>query len=147
MPLLLLRHAAVSESRELDVMFLYSALMPDSITELLFYSPQKMLDEAMSQEFRDGCAMIQNKYPEKIRNIRFEVFHGRSTDAFRTLAELHKVEEVLIPRSYTFRLDENSLNPIPLILKSGVAVRAIELEQTEYISESDLLAGLLTSPL
>jgi len=147
MPLLLLKHAAVNENCALDILFLYGTLLPDSITDLLFYSPKKILDTAMSSDFREGCAVIQNKYPEKIQSIRFEVFHGRSTDAFKTLVSMQKVDEVLIPLLYTFREHENSFNPVPLILKSGVPVMQVIVEQPQYISEGDLLAGLLTSTL
>lgn len=142
-PLLLLKHAAATSTVELDVIFLYCTSLPDSITELLFYSPKKILEAAVTKEFNEACAVMQNKYPKKIHSIRFELFHGRSKDAFKTMAELNEVDETFIARASTISSHKNNFDPTPLIRKSHGIVTEVDLESYEYIPEKDLLTGLL----
>lgn len=144
-PLLLLKHAALSSHEKLDVIFMYSTFVSDSITDLLFYSPQKILQDAIPQEFREGCSIMQNKYPEKIINIRYEIFHVNSANSFRVLAELNKVDSVFVAVDQPFRLQRNEFNPIKLILRSAVRVEEVQLQAGTRIAEKDLIAQLLTS--
>ncbi|HEY5748889.1 MAG TPA: hypothetical protein VIU12_22620 [Chryseolinea sp.] len=144
-PLLLLKHAAATSEEELDVIFLYCTSLPDSITELLFYSPKRILETAVTKEFSEACAVMQNKYPKKIHSIRFELFHGRSKDAFEIMTEMNEVDETFIARTSTTRLRKNNFDPTPLIRKSLGLVKEVDLESYEYIPEKDLLTGLFVS--
>lgn len=144
-PLLLLKHAALSSHEKLDVIFLYSTFVSDSITDLLFYSSQKILQDAIPQEFREGCSIMQNKYPEKIINIRYEIFHGNSAESFRVLAELNKVDCVFVALDQSLKLKRNEFNPIKLILRSGVQTEEVTMQAGTRIAEKDLIAQLLTS--
>lgn len=144
-PLLLLKHAALSSHEKLEVIFMYSTFVSDSITDLLFYSPQKILQQAISQEFQEGCAIMQNKYPEKITSIRYEIFHGSSGSAFRTLAELNKVDKVFIATDMPYKLRRSEFNPIKLILRSAVPVEEVSMQSGTRVTEKDLIAQLLTN--
>lgn len=144
-PLLLLKHAALSSHEKLNVIFMYSTFVSDSITDLLFYSPQKILQETIPQEFREGCSIMQNKYPEKIINIRYEIFHGNSANSFKILAELNKVDSVFVSVDQPFKLQRNEFNPIKLILRSAVHVEEVSMQPNTRIAEKDLIAQLLTS--
>jgi hypothetical protein len=144
-PLLLLKHAALSSHEKLDVIFMYSTFVSDSITDLLFYSPQKILQDAIPQEFREGCSIMQNKYPDKIMNIRYEIFHGNSIRAFEILTELNKVDQVIIATDQPFKLKRNEFNPIKLILRSTAQIEEVMMQPGTRIAEKDLIAQLLTS--
>lgn len=144
-PLLLLKHAATHTEEELDVIFMYSSFLSDSITDLLFYSPTKTIDKAMTREFREGCSIMQNRYPDKIRNIRFELFHGNNTNAFASLANANQVEAVLLPQDYKFVQMHRSYDPTRHIVNSGVTVKMIDLQLVYHPAEHDLIASLLTS--
>lgn len=144
-PLLLLKHAVASAKDKMEVIFLYSTFTSDSITDLLFYSPQKILQEAVSSDFREGCAIMLNKYPDKIISIRYEVFHGSTARAFQTLAEMNTVNKVVIATGQRFRLRGNEFNPLPCILASNIPVEEVLMHTTPRIAEQDLIAQLLTS--
>ena len=141
-PLLLLKHAAATSAVELDVIFLYSTPLPDSITDLLFYSPKKILEAAVTKQFGEACAIMQNKYPKKIHSIRFELFHGRGRNAFETLAEINHVDEAFLARANRPWPQKNIFDPTPFIRKSNVSIKEVDLEPYEYIPEKDLLTGL-----
>jgi hypothetical protein len=144
-PLLLLKHAAVNANEELDVIFLHSTLLSDSITDLLFYSPRKILDAAITKEFREGCSVMQNKYTTQIKTIGFEIFSGKNAEAFRNLAEANRVDEVWVAQNYSLQRNRNVIDPVPLIIKSGVPLREIDLGLSELIPEKDLLSEILVS--
>lgn len=144
-PLLLLKHATLTSHEKLQVIFMYSTFVSDSITDLLFYSPQKVLQQALSKEFQEGCAIMQNKYPDKIVNIRYEVFHGNSSDSFRIMAEMNKVESVFIAADMPYKLKGNEFNPIRLILRSGIRVEEVSMQAGTHVLQNDLIAQLLTS--
>lgn len=144
-PLLLLKHTAVNSDKESDVIFMYSTLLGDSIPDLLFYSPSKILNAAITKEFTEGCSIMQNKYPSKINSIRFEIFYGRNTEAFKTLADANRVDEVLIAQNYSLRKQKKDFDPVPLIRKSGLAIREIDLGLNDFVPEKDFLAEVLVS--
>lgn len=144
-PLLLLKYAAVSSHEKLNVIFMYSTFLSDSITDLLFYSPQKTLQDAIPNEFREGCSIMQNKYPEKIYSIRYEIFHSNSASAFRILAEMNQVDLAFIAVDDSFRLLKNEFNPTRVMLKSGLPVEEVSMQTSTRVAEKDLIAQLLTS--
>lgn len=144
-PLLLLKHAATHTDQELDVVFMYSSYLSDSISELLFYSPGKTVDAAMNKEFSEGCAIMQNRYPERICNIRYEVLHGNNVNAFTLLARTNNVEMILLPQDYKFIEKHRAFDPTRCILRSNVPVQVIDLQLVDRVAEHDLIASLLTS--
>jgi hypothetical protein len=143
-PLLLLKHAAATSAVELDVIFLYCTPLPDSITDLLFYSPKKIIEAAVTTAFSEGCAVIQNKYADKITSIRFEVFHSRSTDAFEIMAEMNGVDEAIIAHTPAASR-KDIFDPAPIIRKSAVPFRAVDVESHAWAPERDLLTELFVS--
>lgn len=144
-PLLLLKQVALSSSAELDVIFLYSTSMSNSITDLLLYSPKRALNNSIPKEFREGCSIMQNKYPGKIKSIRYEIFHGTTSSSFKLLADVNKVDEVIFAKDYSMQLDKNEFDPTSLILNSGVAIQQLDLNHGTYVRERDLIAQLLTN--
>lgn len=144
-PLLLLKHAALTSHEKFEVVFMYSTFVSDSITDLLFYSPQKILHQVIPQEFAEGCAIMQNKYPGKIVNIRYEIFHGSSSDSFRIMAQLNKVESVFLATDMPYKLRKSEFNPVKLILRSGIPVEEVSMQAGTRIIEKDMIAQLLTS--
>lgn len=144
-PLLLLKYAVVDSHEKLNVIFMYSTFLSDSITDLLFYSPQRILQETIPNEFREGCSIMQNKYPEKINSIRYEILHSNDPTAFRILAEMNKVDLALVAVDDSFRLHKNEFNPSRIMLKSGVPVDEVSMQTSLRIAEKDLIAQLLTS--
>jgi len=143
-PLLLLKHTAAQAATPLDVVFLYCTTLPDSITDLLFYSPKNIIEAAMTTAFSEGCAVIQNKYPEKILSVRFELFHGRNASAFEIMAEMNGIDEAIIAHT-PVASRKRAFDPTPIIRKSAVPFREVDLEAHAYAPERDLLTELFVS--
>ena len=144
-PLLLLKHAVANSKEKLDVIFMYSTFLSTSITELLFSSPTKTINQAISEEFRDGCSIIQNRYGERIGNIRYEVLYGNNMSLFTSLVDANRIDAVLLPTDYAFVSTGMMFDPTRLILNSPARVHKIDLHLTMRVSQHDIIAGLLTS--
>lgn len=144
-PLLLLKHAVTHTDEKLDVVFMYSTLLSSSITELLFYSPTKIIDEAINKEFKEGCSIMQNGYPGRIHAIRYEVFHGNSANAFKQFASANNIEAVMLADDYPLSQKGMMFDPTRIILNSGVRVYKTDLHLSNRFAEPDLIASLLTS--
>ncbi|MBL7876920.1 MAG: hypothetical protein JNL53_14725 [Cyclobacteriaceae bacterium] len=143
--LLLLKQVALTSSSVSDVIFLYSKSMPDSITDLLFYSPSRVLNNSIPKEFRDGCSIMKNRYSEKIGSIKYEIFHGNTRNSFRNLVNAFRVDKVILAKDYSLQLSANEFDPTSLILHSGVPIHEVDLNLGTYVREQDLIAQLLTN--
>jgi len=143
-PLLLLKHAVAHTATPLDVVFLYCTPLPDSITDLLFYSPKKIIEAAVTPAFSEGCAVIQNKYPEKILSVHYELFHGRSVDAFEIMCEVIHIDEAIIAHAPA-ATHKQTFDPAPIIRKSTVPFREVDLDSHVHVRERDLLTELFVS--
>jgi hypothetical protein len=144
-PLLLLKQVALTSSAILDVIFLYSTSMSDSISDLLFYSPNRILNNSIAKEFQEGCSIMKNKYSEKIGSIKYEIFHGSTSNSFKALADALHVDEVILAKNYSLQLNAREFDPTSLILNSGVAIHEFDLNVGTYVRERDLIAHLLTN--
>lgn len=141
--LLLVKHAATANpASRLDIVLLYCHYLSDSITDILFYSPRKTLEELISSDFREACSIIQNKYPSKITHMRVEVFYGHTGGAFDNFIEAHKIDEAYIPSNYTLRLGKNGFDPLPYIKGSGLKINEVCWEAKKNRPEKDQLAEL-----
>jgi hypothetical protein len=140
-----LKHAATHLPGKLDVVFLYSSFLPSSITELLFFSPAKVIEKASNKEFTEGCSIIMNRYPDKIHNIRYEVLHSNTVSGFKAIAKANNVDTTLLAVGYRLSQHGSSFDPTRLINKGDTNIRLIDLQLTNRVESTDLIASLLTS--
>jgi len=144
-PLLLLKHAATNFPGKLNVVFMYSTFLPNSITELLFYSPAKAIERASNKEFSEGCSIIRNHYPDKIHNIRYELLHSNTVSAFKALAYTNNIDTTLLSAGHRFSKNGASFDPTRLIIQGSTKIYLVDLQLTEQFENTDLITSLLTS--
>jgi hypothetical protein len=126
---------------DVKVILLHTEILSDSITDLLFYSTDAVLDALITPTFEEALSIIKNRY-ENIMSIAIEVTHGNNHGAFRRFLAARKVDEVYIPQSYTLHLPEKSFDPLPLLRKSGCPVCEIDWDATPMTHEKDQLDEL-----
>src|ERR1051325_8940830 len=66
----------------LDIVFVCGYRLSDSITDLLFHSPSKILAKLESEDFREACAVLRNRPGSRILSIRKMLFTGKTASAF-----------------------------------------------------------------
>jgi hypothetical protein len=56
-----------------SVILMYSAYNSDSITDLLFYNPTKIVEALVSSNFNDAINIIKNTYETSIHSFKIEL--------------------------------------------------------------------------
>jgi hypothetical protein len=109
-----------------DVLLMYAEYLGDSITELLFYSPEKFLQVRMSQTFEEALEILKNRFENRVNSISLKPFHGRNASAMRQFMRANSVSDVFVPLTYRLQTRGRAFDPIPLLKKTGMPVTEIE---------------------
>lgn len=118
--------ALLSNYNDIEIVFMFCDLLPGSITDLLFYTPAKVIGQYSNKEFEEACSIIMNKYASKISNMRTEIFHGTSDAAFENFVSGNKIDEIIFPKNYVLKEHRNGFNPLPYIKNSYLPCREVE---------------------
>lgn len=129
------------ESR-VNVILCYCECINDSITDLVFYSPFRRINELMSPDFKEALAILKNRFEKKIVNVTIELFHGRTQGAFNNFVYGRKVDNVYIPKSYKLHLRSGAFNPIDFIKKGPVSFYEMDWLDERRVVENDQLESL-----
>ncbi len=112
----------------IEVILLHAEYLNDSITELLFYTPKKIVSSYMTNEFKEALEIIRNRFEGKIKYINIELFHGYNTNAMRNFLEANHVDEIYIAKNYQLKQTKNAFDPTPLLKKSNYNVIEVTIE-------------------
>ena len=141
--LMLLRYAASGDQyTNLDVIFLHCTHLSDSITDLMFYSPSKIIQQAVTPEFSEACSILRNKFPEKIKSMQVKLFHSHTQAAFDMFLEANDVHEAIVPASYKLQMAKNCFDPIPFIMRAGINVKQVNWGGRKEYAEDNSVAAL-----
>ena len=125
-----------------SVILMYSAYNSDSITEVLFYDPIKIVEALVSSNFNDAINIIKNKFESSLYAIKIELFHGLNRNAFVNFYDAHGVDLVYLPKDYCLKPYKNGFDPIPLIKKSKVEFKEVAWTSEHDIADKDELNKL-----
>jgi hypothetical protein len=125
-----------------SIILMYSYYSSDSITELLFYNPAKIIKALTSPHFNDAINIIKNTYETSIHSFKIELFHGLNLNAFLNFYESHGIDLVYLPKDYCLKPYKNGFDPIPLIKKSKVQYSEVAWTSDQGTSNKDELNQL-----
>ena len=125
-----------------SVILMYSAYNSDSITDLLFYNPTKIVEALVNSNFNDAINIIKNTYETSIHSFKIELFHGLNLNAFLNFYESHGIDLVYLPKDYCLKPYKNGFDPIPLIKKSKVQYSEVAWTSGQGTSNKDELNQL-----
>lgn len=120
------------------VVLLYGESPSDSITEMLFFRRERLIDRRKTKEFMDALEIIKNRFESKINSIAFELITVDSKVALNHILEDQRIEHIYVPENYKLKLKGNSFDTIPKLLKTDVPVTKISFEQSHSLI-SDLI--------
>jgi hypothetical protein len=132
------------EGNRVNVILIYSETLNSSISDLLFYKPLKQIKQLTNKEFDEAITIIKNRYESLIHIIRFELFHGKTTQAFKLFAEANKVDMIYVPKHYELTPLKNGFNPISLIRKSKMPFQEIEWNVDNYTFDPSQMSALFS---
>lgn len=124
------------------IILMYSEYSSDSITDLLFYHPAKIIRALASAHFNDAIDIITNTYESSLHSYKIELFHGLNRNAFLNFYEAHGIGLIYLPKEYKLNPHKNGFDPIPLIKKSKVEYREVAWTSDQDSTSIDQLNQL-----
>lgn len=112
--------------QDVVVVLVYAVALTMSITDLLFYSRERMRDTYSTPAFEEALAILKNKHASIVKRIVVEPFHGVTQSAFATFVEARRVDEAYVPRRYRLAVVEQGFDILPYIRKSALSVHEVD---------------------
>jgi hypothetical protein len=141
----LLRHALYSyKETSLNIVMVTGVTLPESISDLLFFSKREFFKKMSDAEFTEACDIIRKKYASNINSLRFEIFTGVTQAAFRNFLEGNDIEEIYIPQN-KLNYPERCFDPIPFMQRSNLPQQLVSWTETTNVSSQNHLGELFTS--
>lgn len=135
----------LTPAEKIRIILLHGWTLPDSISDLLFFSPHAIMAELQSESFRQACRLLKNRYASRLSSLRVDVFTGTTQSAFEHYVEANKIDEAYVPEQYTWQaVHARSVNPIPFFKASALPSIGIDWNRSmdETLQELGLLATL-----
>jgi len=103
-----------NQEKQFEYVLMFSEHLDDSITELLFYSPSKFLENKMPKSFKLAFEQLTEKYKQNCK-INLLPFHGFTTSAFENFIEGNSITNYYFPQNLQYKI---GFNPSKFINKS-----------------------------
>lgn len=143
--LITLKYAFDNSEGQVRVVLMYSELLTDSISELLF-SRRRNLDELFSPEFKETLAILKNRYEAKMASpYIFKYFHGYNVRAAQHFVKANYIHKIYVPKTYKLHTPKRAFNPIPLLKKTDAELIEVDWPVSTAKTEKDELINLFNS--
>jgi hypothetical protein len=132
-------------SAPVHIVFVHGAYSSVSVMDLMFSSPRKIHESLITANFRNACTIIRNKFASSISSDRIEFFSGITQSAFQNFLEGNNIDEIFIPKNYTFtKASDRSFDILPFIRNSRLQTHEVFWQRTDSIREKNMLAELFS---
>lgn len=105
-----------------NVVLMHAVLPPTGITELLFHSPQRELNDRIGPAFEEALAVLGNRFEQHLATVRTVPFHGLTQAAFEQFMQGLGVDEIHLSTGYRLQLKGRAVDPMPFVRKSRLPV-------------------------
>ncbi|NVK84821.1 MAG: hypothetical protein HWE21_10905 [Cytophagia bacterium] len=139
---------------ELKIILTHGIYLSNSITDLLFFSKSKFLDELVTEDFNTSCDLIRNTYESQLKGLFIDTFSGLTKSSFQNFLNAHQIDEIYYFDNKPFvAYCKKSFDLKPYILKSKVKQVAIKWDakaqssskESNQLSEIFFIHGQMTS--
>lgn len=126
---------------------LVHAMEPDhSISGLLMLHRRLPLHRLYTEEFREACEVLKNKFASSIRKIKTELYYGSGKTYCRNFLEGRNIGAIVLPSDMTLGLPSRYSRDLqPDLEASGVPVFriAVSVKAPAGLESEASLSGLL----
>lgn len=133
---------AQSNENSVNVVLMYAEILSDSISDLLFYSQEKIINARIKPEFLKAMAILKNRFENKIKRFEIEVFHGRNQSSLERFMKAQRIDEIYVAKTYNLKLTGSAFDPLPLLKKYQLPLSQMDWDQKQETSEEDQLNAL-----
>lgn len=130
------------KEKEVEIILLYADVLENSITELLFFSPRKRIEELMSDEFRTAIEIIKNRFEPNLTTLSIQLFQGKNQASFVNFLEAKCVDEIYTHLKPNFPSGTPCANLHYFIDRVTIPVKKVDHHNNDLLSEGDHLQSL-----
>jgi len=134
----------LNEGEQCNLVLAHGLHAGDSISDLLFFSKNKLIQSFTNSEFEEACTVIRNKFQSQIKSLRKDVILGKTQSAFNNYLEANGIDEAYIPLNHKLSYDSKKcFDIVPLIEKSKLNVEELSWRNYELSPERGTLAEVM----
>lgn len=125
-------HSVVEKfaDEQLTIVMMHALKMPTSISDLMLLSRRSAHYDLITEDYKDACEIIRNKYASSIKLLKTEFLFGNGNGVFRNFLQYQNIDVIVCPEKEEFRLaGKDSYNPAALIRKCKYPVYHVPLKQ------------------
>lgn len=127
---------------KLNVILVYGTLLDDSITEMLFYSDEKIINSKRTEEFNEALEIIKNRFEGNIIDIQIRLIHFKQSNYLNHFLNSHHIDEIILPAEYQLQQTRKGLDIIPALKKMNFPIRFMKWKLSGKNSEKEQLSEL-----
>ncbi|MBC8152497.1 MAG: hypothetical protein H7Z72_06265 [Bacteroidetes bacterium] len=131
----------ITEPR-VNVVLLHCHTLDDSITERLFYSPARIIQDLMTDDFDEALSILRNRFENQIGELQIKLFHGHVQSVFDTLLDTLKIDAIYFSKSYRQHLSKRAFSATPYIVNGVIPYYELDLARRETSFERIKLENL-----
>jgi hypothetical protein len=135
------------DRKAMRLFLVHGYLTPDSISDLLFYSPSSTARMLADPGFTDACAVLKNRFTF-ISSIACTVYSGRNQAAFENFIRGLDVREAVLVHGYTEKSHGfRSFDLTPHVRSSNLRITEIHAPEIKNVNGTYTLADLFPGNL
>src|SRR5690606_24867388 len=102
-----------SNEKHISAVLIFSELLNDSISDLLFYKPRRIINALIGPEFKEALEILKNRYEGRLMDLQIKLFHGVNKNYLNNFLDANKITHIYIPKAYKLKTIKKSFDPIP----------------------------------
>ncbi len=91
------------EDQSVNILMVHGVDVSSYPSDLLFFSKSVLYSKLVSEEFKEACSVLRNRYSSRINSFRFDFFTGFTNAAFGNFLEGNKVDKIYVAGNFQSR--------------------------------------------
>jgi len=130
------------KGEKVKAVLMYAQHLDDSITELMFYSPKKIIRSLLSPEFNQALEILRNHFEGSLQEVAIELFHGNNKSFLNNFLHAHKIQEIFIPKTYELKKAKRAFDPLPLLKSTNTKLTELDWNANYNKTEQEQITAL-----
>ena len=127
------------DNEEIHIILAHGVMLSSSISDLLFFSKEKLLAELNNNEFESAIHILYNKYQSKINRIQLDLVYSANTNYLNNYLEANNISKIYLPNTTSFNSShKRSINLITALRKTMVPFEDLEWKETPNLEKNTI---------
>lgn len=125
-----------------NIVLIHGYDVPQTVSDLLFFSKSKLLKKLQTNEFKDALLIIKNRFESNIKSISFDFITNDSKPYINNYLQIQNQNIIVSIENYTMQFKDKNSFDINYILKNNpITNYKITHQQNSYLLNSTELTS------